>query len=45
MKKEKADFNESLTEKPSRREGTGAILESLQPVILQAEGEEKESSS
>lgn len=45
MEKEEADFNGSPTKKPSRRAGRGARLESLQPVILQAEGEEKQSSS
>lgn len=45
METEEADFNGNLTEKPSRRAGTGARLESLQLAILQAEGKEKQSSS
>lgn len=45
MEKEGADFKGSLTEKLSRRVVMGARVESLQPAILQTEGEDKQSSN
>jgi len=42
MLKDDADFNGNLKEKPSRIMGVG---KSLQPAILQAEEEGKQSSS